>query len=87
MKICDFPVLGRNSIDLALVFIRVGAKCGNDDFVLKSSRASWFHAVFLFFQLFQALYAILRGFHIKTHLETYAVANGFLYNYQTTVAF
>ena len=40
-EICGFPVLDVNSIDLALVFIRVGAKCGNDCFCVEIVAREW----------------------------------------------
>ena len=61
MKFCDFPVLGRNSIDLALVLIRVGAKCGNDDFcveiVARDLILCCFYDFCSKFQLFTLFYA------------------------------
>ena len=56
MKFCGFPVSDVNSIDLALVFIRVGAKCGNDAFCVEIVAREWvlccFHDFCSSFQLF-----------------------------------
>ena len=61
MKIGDFPVWDGNSIDLALVFIRVGAKCGDDDFcveiVARELVLRCFYDIFSSFQLFTSFYA------------------------------
>ena len=83
-----FPVLDGNSIDLALVFIRVGAKCGNDGFRVEIVARGLVFTLFLWnIQQFLTFYIILRGFHEKTHLKTYAVANDFQCDYQTTARF
>ena len=61
MGFCDFPVLDGNSIDLALVFIRVGAKCRNCDFcveiVARELGLRCFDDIPSSFRLFTSFYA------------------------------
>ena len=59
MKSCDFLVLDGNYIGLALVFIRVGAKCGNDDFCVEIVAREW---VLCYFNDFAAVFNFLRHF-------------------------
>ena len=77
MKLCEFPVLDGNSIDLALVDIRVGAKCGNTDFCVEIVACELVlccvHDVFSSFELF----TFLHGLHENIHIETYGVAKRF----------
>ena len=59
MMFCDFLVLGGNSIDLALVFIRVGAKCGNDGFCVEIVARE---LVLCYFNDFCNIFNFLRNF-------------------------
>ena len=56
-------------------------------FVPKSSPPSCFHAFYDIFSRFQLFHIILRGFHPKTHRQTYSLAKDSLGNYQTSTLF